>query len=753
MTTMMPLGKSLRRGALSMMGLFFTLHLNAHEAFSDNPLSEARELIDRGQIAMARSTLFNALQKEDSPPKTAFIEGELGLVELRLRDSENGKIHLQHALSQKAGTQGDQFRWSLALAHQLTNETPPPPETNRYLNKARELAGHDDSLKIRLALTEASFLVKQEPEHLSKTLTSLAQQINERPSSKERASFHIVLAKTAKDISQWLPKEAESLKAVRFRSLNQAIDDAGDIVRLKLESYLELAALYQEDQRPEDAIQLLARGIREDEKQEAPDLLWQMRFQEGLLLNQLGKLSEALDVLQKATENLALVRSDLPTERKNGKAWFTEYVEPLYMTLADLLLIRSSDSSLPAQSQRDLRVRVIYALEEINRADLDDFLGHRCGLGTDKNKSSDVFRFRQKDLAILYPIAFKDRLELLLIKGDMIHQATVRGIHQRALSGRVDAFLHALNRPDSHPGTLGRELFDWLIKPLHQELLGSQIRHLVIVPDKILRKIPFSALQDENGFLIEQLSVSTLTGLTLFDPLPDVSSGSQDYLLAGVSRPGSAVDHLPENLKGEMIRNVKSTSEIDRGSLLKDRLALPGVEREVKGIETQDTKVLMNQDFTLAALKEALHRHAYTALHIASHGFIGKTSDQSFVIAYDNVINFNDLYSVLLEAQRHSSPLKLLTLSACHTAEGDDRTPLGLSGMAIRAKVSSALGSLWPVDDNATAQLMPLFYRELQSNEGHTAKALRAAQMAMIKEPRYQHPYYWAAFTLVGQWW
>ncbi|NBY21623.1 MAG: hypothetical protein EBQ73_01840, partial [Gammaproteobacteria bacterium] len=97
------------------------------------------------------------------------------------------------------------------------------------------------------------------------------------------------MAKTAKDISQWLPKEAESLKALRFKSLNQAIDDAGDIVRLKLESYLELAALYQEDQRPEDAIQLLARGIREDEKQEAPDLLWQMRFQEGLLLKQLGK--------------------------------------------------------------------------------------------------------------------------------------------------------------------------------------------------------------------------------------------------------------------------------------------------------------------------------------------------------------------------------------------------------------------------------------------------------------------------------
>jgi len=53
MTDMTRLAKSLRRGALSMMGLFLTLHLNAHEAFSDNPLSEARELIDRGQMAMA----------------------------------------------------------------------------------------------------------------------------------------------------------------------------------------------------------------------------------------------------------------------------------------------------------------------------------------------------------------------------------------------------------------------------------------------------------------------------------------------------------------------------------------------------------------------------------------------------------------------------------------------------------------------------------------------------------------------------
>ncbi|TSA00824.1 MAG: hypothetical protein D4R76_11030, partial [Methylococcus sp.] len=68
MTAMTRLGKSLRRGALSMMGLFFTLHLNAHEAFSDNPLSEARELINRGQIAIARSTLFNALAKEDRQP-------------------------------------------------------------------------------------------------------------------------------------------------------------------------------------------------------------------------------------------------------------------------------------------------------------------------------------------------------------------------------------------------------------------------------------------------------------------------------------------------------------------------------------------------------------------------------------------------------------------------------------------------------------------------------------------------------------
>ncbi len=91
-----------------------------------------------------------------------------------------------------------------------------------------------------------------------------------------------------------------------------------------------------------------------------------------------------------------------------------------------------------------------------------------------------------------------------------------------------------------------------------------------------------------------------------------------------------------------------------------------------------------------------------------------------------------------------SPPVELLTLSACQTAEGDDRAPLGLSGIALKARVRSALGSLWPVSDDAAAELMAGLYRNLGQGGASKAEALRQAQLA--------HPFFWAPFVLVGNW-
>lgn len=84
--------------------------------------------------------------------------------------------------------------------------------------------------------------------------------------------------------------------------------------------------------------------------------------------------------------------------------------------------------------------------------------------------------------------------------------------------------------------------------------------------------------------------------------------------------------------------------------------------------------------------------------------------------------------------------LQILTLSACQTAEGDDRAPLGFSGIVVQAGVKSAIGSLWPIVDEVAQQLFTSFYQRY--SQLSRAKALQAAQLEIMYTPKYSAPYY-----------
>jgi CHAT domain-containing protein len=96
--------------------------------------------------------------------------------------------------------------------------------------------------------------------------------------------------------------------------------------------------------------------------------------------------------------------------------------------------------------------------------------------------------------------------------------------------------------------------------------------------------------------------------------------------------------------------------------------------------------------------------------------------------------------------------VEILTLSACKTAAGDDRSALGLAGLAVKTGARSALAALWEVDDAATSQLMPGFYRNLLEPGVNKAEALRLAQRAIMADRATVHPFYWAPFLLIGNW-
>ena len=85
------------------------------------------------------------------------------------------------------------------------------------------------------------------------------------------------------------------------------------------------------------------------------------------------------------------------------------------------------------------------------------------------------------------------------------------------------------------------------------------------------------------------------------------------------------------------------------------------------------------------------------------------------------------------------NPLELLTLSACQTGVGDDRAALGLAGVAIKAGARSALATLWFINDEASAELVSEFYRQLRNPKLSKAQALQLAQQKLLSDRVYEH--------------
>lgn len=111
-------------------------------------------------------------------------------------------------------------------------------------------------------------------------------------------------------------------------------------------------------------------------------------------------------------------------------------------------------------------------------------------------------------------------------------------------------------------------------------------------------------------------------------------------------------------------------------------------------------------------------------------------------------IGLHDLYGADLAAD-------LVVLSGCRTALGREIRGEGLVGLTrgfLYAGVPRVVASLWPVEDRATAELMARFYRAQWMDGLPPAAALRAAQLSILREPRWRDSYYWAGFVIQGEW-
>jgi CHAT domain-containing protein/tetratricopeptide (TPR) repeat protein len=156
------------------------------------------------------------------------------------------------------------------------------------------------------------------------------------------------------------------------------------------------------------------------------------------------------------------------------------------------------------------------------------------------------------------------------------------------------------------------------------------------------------------------------------------------------------------------------------------------------------------------ATSEALGQ--YRIVHIATHGLLNSRNPELSGLVFSLVDRQGKPQNGFLEAQEIYN-LKLgadlVVLSACQTALGKEIRGEGLVGLTrgfMYAGVPRVVASLWKVPDQATTELMQKFYRGILQQGLQPAAALRAAQVSMWKETRRSAPYYWAGFTLQGEW-
>lgn len=589
------------------------------------------------------------------------------------------------------------------------------------------MAADDPALTVDLRINAIhAHLAQQTPQAAPPLLTAAVADVRTLPDSYGKAFDEIALGHLAQEIAAAEPAQRATLTPWAHAVLSDARKLAETLQDSRLQSYAagHLGELYAAAGRYPDAGRLWRRALFHAERSDAPELLARWYWQSGRALRAQGKTEAAKDAYRQALRHLGRVRPALLYGYRGKPQFFRDTVAAIYLDTVELLL-REAGTAPDSARRRAILRQVRDVMEGFKTAELKNYFQDECVAAyQDNRKPAPVDDLLAPGTASLYPIVFPDRLVLLisLAGGDI--DATTVAVTAGTLRETSDTFRKLLAGAGNSRRLLvtAQALHRWLIEPVLPQLRDHRVDTLIVVPDGVLRTIPFAALHDGQQFLVEQYALGVTPGLTLTDAGP---SGTRGYhmLFGGLSESVQDFPPLPYVV-----------AELDRAAA-----AHEGTQ-------------LLNGAFRKTAVERQLRQTPYTGLLFATHGQFAGDPRQSFLLAYDGRVSLDELERFVRTRRHRERPVGLLVLSACETAEGDERAALGLAGVAVKAGASSAVASLWAVNDASTAQLVPAFLANLKEPANTKAQALRQAQRQLLGQPNTRHPFHWASFVLVGNW-
>jgi len=361
-------------------------------------------------------------------------------------------------------------------------------------------------------------------------------------------------------------------------------------------------------------------------------------------------------------------------------------------------------------------------------------------------------------------------------------------INKHSLTYYISKFKDLIINNRSGYTAYSQFLYGLLIPQQARDLLAGK-SSLIIIPDSVLWSLPFQALQSEpDHFLLETYNISYAPSLSIFrqahklrgtheaQPLPPAQ---KDVLVIG--NPNKITQVVESGLLGKPLfpfitsgQGTDGNTNEDEGRLLLK--PLPGVAAEISmmpNVYGNRVEILIGPAGTKSNFQRVAGR--FRIIHLATHGILSSTTpmessivlgpespknstrangrpDKLLKVSSDQLLSAREVMEMRLRAD-------LVVLSACDTAGGslsEGEGVIGLTWAFAAAGVPTVVASQWAIHDRTTADLMEVFHRRLQSyrqKDGtvrQTAAALTEAARVIARKREYRHPYYWAAFIVVG---
>jgi CHAT domain-containing protein/Tfp pilus assembly protein PilF len=556
--------------------------------------------------------------------------------------------------------------------------------------------------------------------------------------SANAALARIQLAHTHRSLKEF--EEAEKQARLAQASANET-----HAKPLEAEALYALAETLRTQGRPEDALNTFSEGLAIVRDTVSPELSWRFNFGRGQLLESVNRNEEALvELLLKlgredeafvaaeklrARSYLDLIDRGQPPIRNQTQREKESALRSRIRELQKNLEEETSKANPEQKRQKvDLYSKELAGAETEYETFLDDLASseptYRAVRGLKVPTRDEVSKKLLPDTTLIEYILGEDAVYIFVVNSDRLSAKKIP-VRSEDLSSRVETLRDLMLRKQTSEWKLpAAALYQTLIAPIESAGWLKNTKQLYIIPHAILHYLPFAVLESQNSLLIDKYIIAYLPSAAALVLGPQASPPANSTSILAMA---------PSNTRLQFTR-MESES--------------------VSSFYPKQHTLLVGPRATESAFKKLAAD--YDVIHLATHGYFNKQNPLLSGLQLESDA-MDDGRLEVHEIMNLNLKSKLVTLSACDTAVGSgyfsDIPPgddlVGLTRAFLSTGAPSVLASLWEINDRSAVTFMDSFYRQLRQTD--KATALAVVQRQMRQRGMYRHPYYWAAFVMVGE--